>query len=244
MKKLLFSLVCFFLFTAMCHAQFLYIEQYETLTNVETYHNDARCPYFVGNKLESTEITLAQAQKISLKECPYCYQGKAFSKSQKIYVPRYKTIFTTHNLITKSNDSIVSNSIQKQKEIMGGKVMVTVAHELVTIQKIKKIIEAHEVQNVAMIANIASLVTSGFSLLNGNYLNSYINALQAQNCSALVQIENNLSRTAESLAIFVILENVSEHEIKVSDEKQGRTYHILPGAYMVFSSYDQFNGII
>lgn len=228
----------------MCHAQFLYIEQYESLTDVETYHNDARCPYFIGYKLESTEISLTQAQKLHLKECPYCYQGKVFSKSQKIYVPRYNTSFTTQNLMTKASETFASNTLQAQKEIMGGKVKVTVVHELVTVKKIKDIVDAHEAQNAAKIATIASLVTSGASLFGGSYLSSYVNLLQAQNCSALVQFENAFSQTAESLAIFVILENFSEHEIKVSDEKQGKTYHILPGSYIVFSSYDKFNGVI
>lgn len=226
------------------NAQVLYIEKGHNISDIEYYHNDPLCPYFVGNIFDPQETNLVQLQKYHLEECPHCYQGKDFRKSQKIYVPRYVSYFIETNLISGTSDSLVSNQILSQKQVLGGKLVVSITHEAVSISKIKSIIEAHEAENVAKIATIANVVSSGMSLSKGNRLSAYVSSLRAQNCAALVQINNDLSRTTESLIISVIIENKSEHEIALWDEKQGRSFHILPGKYIIFSSFDLFNGVI
>lgn len=246
MKKsiLLFVICTLCSFTQILKAQVLYIEKDHSISDIEYYHNDPLCPYFVGNVFDTQESNSIQLQKFHLSECPHCYQGKDFRKSQKLYVPRYATNFVENNIISEETDSLISNQILSQKQVLGGKLLVSISHESVNNAKIKSIIEAHESENMAKVATIASVFSLGLSLPAGHYLNTYVASLRTQNCAALVQLNNNYSKTAESLVISVIIENKSDHEIALWDEKQGRTFHILPSKYIAFYSYDLFDGVL
>lgn len=154
--------------------------------------------------------------------------------SKTTYIPAYWSYLKVFQY---RGDSVSTQNILDQLESgsLDESFRITIVHEDITHEKVKAIKRAKAAAGWSLAAAVFAGLSTGFDAsYYKNSLLDYINLRNLENTLLLSQILQEDASAEERLAIDYFIDNLSNHELMVSDLERGLVWYVLPHSSLQF----------